>query len=64
MTYDFICTHCNDEFQHQQSMKEAFPTLCTKCGNTSIKRHYKSSCAFHFKGEGWASKEIRSNSMK
>lgn len=64
MTYDFICTNCKDEFTHTQSMKDDFLTLCIKCNTNSVQRHFISTPAFHFKGDGWASKDIRSNSMK
>ena len=64
MTYDFICTSCNDEFTHEQSMLDPFPVTCLKCSSNTIQRHYKSAPVFHFKGSGWASKDIRSNSMK
>ena len=61
-TYDYKCTSCNTEHQFVHKMTDDFITQCPSCKEETLRRHI-TVAHFTFKGEGWASKEIRSNSL-
>ena len=63
MDYSYKCTNCNTELVISHSMKEDFKTYCPECKTESLKRHITTVPCVTFKGEGWASKEIRANSL-
>lgn len=62
MNYLYYCSSCNSEYYINHSMKEPFRTVCLECSEPTLKRKIEVA-NFSFKGEGWASKEIRANSM-
>lgn len=62
MKYDYKCTSCKTESIIEHSMTEDARTLCTDCGKETLVRVI-GVAPIAFKGEGWTSKEMRSNSM-
>lgn len=62
MNYLYYCSSCQKEYYINHSMKEDFKTVCIECSEPTLKRKIEPA-ALSFKGEGWASKEIRANSM-
>jgi len=52
-TYEYICTKCQHEWEHDQRIKDAPLEFCVKCGEKSAKRLI-SRTAFVLAGGGWA----------
>lgn len=53
MTYEYLCTHCNHEWEAEQSIKDEALKVCPKCGNDTAKRLISKS-SFVLNGSGWA----------
>ncbi len=51
-TYDYICTKCEHEFEHFQSMNSEPLKNCPKCGG-SLKRLIGAGAGPIFKGSGF-----------
>jgi len=62
ITYTYFCSDCNTESEHKQNITDSVLDHCPKCNSSDFKKVIK-SVQFVLKGEGWASKDIRSNSM-
>jgi len=62
ITYMYYCSDCDKELQIKQKITDTRLTSCPECNSTSFKLVIK-SVQFALKGEGWAGKDIRSNSM-
>ena len=63
MNYKYRCSSCEEEYYIEHSMKEDSKTTCIRCSHESLSKVIEVA-HFHFKGEGWASKEIRALSCK
>lgn len=53
MTYEYLCTSCNHEWDAEQSIKDDALKICPKCGKESAKRLISKS-SFILNGGGWA----------
>ena len=62
ITYTYYCSDCDKELEIKQNITDSVLDQCTVCNSSSFKKVIK-SCNFSLKGEGWAGKDIRSNSM-
>lgn len=51
-TYDYKCSHCDNEFEEVQSMKDPLLTKCPKCGNATLVRLIGGGGVI-FKGSGF-----------
>ena len=63
MKYDYICSSCVTSQIIEHSMKDVTLTVCPLCKELTLSRVI-SVVPFSFKGSGWASKDIRANSLK
>jgi len=52
-TYDYVCTHCEREFEVMQSMKDDPLTDCDVCGESALKRKIGAGVGVIFKGSGF-----------
>ena len=62
-TYEYACTNCGNEWEAEQSMKDAALTECPKCHNQTAKRQISRGAGFILKGGGWYS-DLYSSSTK
>lgn len=53
MTYEYICTACGNEWEAEQSIKEAPLKKCPKCNASTAKRQVSGGTGFLLKGGGW-----------
>lgn len=53
MTYEYICTNCNHEWEAEQSIKDSALKNCPKCYHDTAKRLISKS-NFILNGSGWA----------
>ena len=51
-TYDYICSDCNYEFEHFQSMSDEPIRVCPQCGGT-VRRKIGGGTGLIFKGSGY-----------
>ncbi len=51
-TYDYICTDCNYQFEHFQSMSDEPIAICQNCGKT-LSRLISGGTGLIFKGNGY-----------
>ena len=51
-TYDYLCEHCNYQFEHFQSMSEEPLKKCPECGK-SVRRLIGGGLGVIFKGNGF-----------
>ena len=49
--YEYQCQRCESHFEVRQSVSDAAPSICEKCGGRLEKKW--SLSGFQFKGEGW-----------
>ncbi len=64
-TYDYICTACNYQFEHFQSMSDEPISVCQNCGKT-VRRLISGGVGLIFKGNGYYITDYkrRSNSQE
>lgn len=54
-TYEYVCKHCEHEWEVFQSINEKPVKECPKCGKPKAKRQIsKQAGGFILKGSGWA----------
>lgn len=63
ITYNYKCSDCSHTFEIKQNISDDVLIYCPSCDKPSLKKVI-GLANFSFKGEGWASKEIRSNSTR
>ena len=44
-TYEYVCTSCNNEWEAEQSIKDAALTDCPACHNATARRQISRSTA-------------------
>ena len=52
MTYEYICIHCQHEWEEEASIKDPPQEVCPNCKNNSAKRLISKS-NFILQGSGW-----------
>ncbi len=55
MTYEYVCTTCNHQWEADQSIKDAPLKVCPSCKKQSAKRQISGGTGFVLKGGGWYS---------
>ena len=63
-TYEYACTSCGNEWEAEQSMKDAALTDCPKCAAHTAKRQISRGAGFILKGGGWYSDLYSSSGNK
>ncbi|WP_438009210.1 zinc ribbon domain-containing protein [Sorangium sp. So ce321] len=63
-TYEYACTSCANEWEAEQSIKEAPLTECPSCHNATARRQISRGTGFILKGGGWYSDLYASGSNK
>jgi putative FmdB family regulatory protein len=63
-TYEYACTECGNEWEAEQSIKDAALTQCPKCHAEKAKRQISRGAGFILKGGGWYSDLYSSPSNK
>src|SRR5260370_29805208 len=63
-TYDYICDHCQNEFEAFESIKADPQTVCPKCSEAKLRRKIGAGAAILFKGSGFYQTDYRSDSYK
>lgn len=63
-TYEYACTSCGNEWEAEQSIKEAPLTDCPACQKATARRQISRSGGFILKGGGWYSDLYSSSSNK
>lgn len=63
-TYEYVCTSCNNEWEAEQSIKDAALTDCPACHNATARRQISRGTGFILKGSGWYSDLYASSSNK
>lgn len=52
-TYEYVCTACNNEWEFEQSIKDAALTECPSCHQQTARRQISRGTGFILKGSGW-----------
>lgn len=63
-TYEYACTACANEWEAEQSIKDAALTECPKCKAQTAKRQISRGAGFILKGGGWYSDLYSSSGNK
>jgi putative FmdB family regulatory protein len=63
-TYEYACTSCGNEWEAEQSIKEAPLTECPSCHEGTARRQISRGVGFILKGGGWYSDLYSSASNK
>ena len=53
MTYEYLCTSCENAWEAEQSISEPALTTCPHCGQQTAKRQVSGGAGFILKGGGW-----------
>ena len=53
MTYEYRCTGCGHEFEHEQKITDDTLPACPKCGTPNAQRLISGGLGFVLKGSGW-----------
>jgi putative FmdB family regulatory protein len=53
MTYEYLCTACDHEWEAEQRISEAPLEVCPACGGRTAKRQVSGGAGFLLKGGGW-----------
>lgn len=54
-TYEYACTSCGNEWEAEQSIKDAPLTECPRCHEATARRQISRGTGFILKGGGWYS---------
>src|SRR3954468_14690653 len=63
-TYDYICDHCQHEFEAFESIKADPQKVCPACSEPKLRRKIGPGAAILFKGSGFYQTDYRSDSYK
>ncbi len=63
-TYEYACSSCNNEWETEQSIKDAALTECPSCHAQTARRQISRGTGFILKGSGWYSDLYSSSSNK
>jgi putative FmdB family regulatory protein len=63
-TYEYVCSSCQNEWEFEQSMKDAALTECPRCKAQTARRQISRGTGFILKGGGWYSDLYSSSSNK
>jgi putative FmdB family regulatory protein len=63
-TYEYVCSSCRNEWEFEQSMKDAALTECPRCKEQTARRQISRGTGFILKGGGWYSDLYSSTSNK
>src|SRR4051812_35651811 len=63
-TYDYICDHCQHEFEAFESIKADPQTVCPECSEAKLRRKIGAGAAILFKGSGFYQTDYRGESYK
>ncbi|MBN1688366.1 MAG: zinc ribbon domain-containing protein [Candidatus Omnitrophica bacterium] len=63
-TYEYICDHCEHEFELFQSMKDKPVKKCPSCGNLKARRLIGRGAGILFKGSGFYQTDYRSKGYR
>jgi putative FmdB family regulatory protein len=63
-TYDYVCDHCQHEFEAFESIKADPQTVCPTCSEPRLRRKIGAGAAILFKGSGFYQTDYRSESYK
>ena len=55
MTYEYVCTACEHQWEAEQRISEAPLTECPVCHEPKAKRQISAGAGFILKGSGWYS---------
>ncbi len=61
-TYEYACSSCAHEWEHEQSIKEDPLKECPKCHGQTARRQISRGAGFILKGGGWYSDLYASSS--
>ncbi len=53
MTYEYVCSSCDHEWEAEQPISAAPLKKCPKCGKNTAKRQISGGAGFILKGGGW-----------
>jgi putative FmdB family regulatory protein len=53
MTYEYLCTACQHQWEAQQSISEAPLKTCPSCHQDTARRQVSGGAGFILKGGGW-----------
>ena len=53
MTYEYLCTACQHQWEAQQSISEAPLKTCPNCHQDTARRQVSGGAGFILKGGGW-----------
>ena len=63
-TYDYVCDHCDHQFELFQSITAPVKRKCPECGELKLRRLIGPGAAIVFKGSGFYKTDYRSESYK
>ncbi len=63
-TYDYVCDHCDHQFELFQSITAPTKRKCPECGELKLRRLIGPGAAIVFKGSGFYKTDYRSESYK
>ncbi len=63
-TYDYVCGHCDHQFELFQSITAGAKRKCPECSQLKLRRLIGPGAAIVFKGSGFYKTDYRSNSYK
>ncbi len=63
-TYEYVCNHCDHEFELFQQMSAPVKRKCPECGTLKLRRLIGTGAGVIFKGSGFYETDYRSESYK
>ena len=63
-TYDYVCDHCDHQFELFQPITESARRKCPECGKMKLRRLIGPGAAIVFKGSGFYKTDYRSESYQ
>lgn len=63
-TYEYACSSCQNEWEFEQSIKDAALTECPRCHEQTARRQISRGTGFILKGSGWYADLYSSSSNK
>ena len=63
-TYEYVCDHCDHEFELFQQMSAPVKRKCPECATLKLRRRIGTGAGIIFKGSGFYETDYRSDSYK